>query len=105
MRSEAWRPAAAARNRSPGRSAGLLQMSKEFEEELLFPCSELHFAPDGSIIGVSPQDVERDAAQDGKILRPVILARSGIILVEDNVEPPVQLVFYAPVHARDFERA
>jgi len=51
-------------------------MSKEFEEELLLPCSELHFSADGSIIGVSPQDVERYAAQDGKIFRPVILAGS-----------------------------
>jgi thioredoxin reductase len=36
---------------------------------------------------VSPQDVERDAAQDGKIMCPAILARSGIIFVEDHVEP------------------
>src|SRR5712691_922473 len=90
--------------KAPSR-AGLSHMSKEFEEELLLPCGEFHFASYGSIIGMSLQDVERDAAHDGKILWPVILARSGIILVEDNVEPPVQLVFYAPMRARDFERA
>src|SRR5713101_5619066 len=49
--------------------AGLSHMSKEFEEELLLPCGEFHFASYGSIIGMSLQDVERDAANDGKILR------------------------------------
>ena len=72
-------------------------MSKEFEEELLLPCSEFHFAPYGSIIGVSPQDVERHTAYDTKIFRRVVLARSCIIFVEDDVEAPVQLIFYAPV--------
>jgi hypothetical protein len=71
-------------------------MSKEIEEEDLLSCSEFHFARYVSIIGVGPEDVERDAAQDGKIMCPVILARSGIIFVEDHVEPPVRLVFYAP---------
>jgi len=54
-------------------------MSKEFEEKLFFhaasmqlPCSELHFASYASFIGVSTQDIERYAAQNGKILPPVI---------------------------------
>ena len=54
-------------------------------------CCEFHFARYVSIIGVSPEDVERDAAQDGKIMCPAILARSGIIFVENHVEPPVRL--------------
>src|SRR5450631_3771391 len=80
-------------------------MSKEFEEELFFPSGELHLAGNGTIIGMGPQDVERNAAQDGKILWAVVLARSCIVLVEDDIELPVQLVFYAPVRARDFEHA
>src|SRR6266852_5388187 len=82
---------------SPACGIGLSQMSKEFEEEFLLPCSEFHLAPDGSIIGVSPQDVECDAAHDSKVFRPVILARSSVIFVEDDVEAPVQLIFYAPM--------
>src|SRR5229473_4714369 len=88
-----------------GLGAGLLQMSKEFEEELLLPCSELHFAPDGSIIGVSAQDVERDTAHDTKVCRRVVLARSSVIFVEDDVEGPVQLIFHTPMPARHFEHA
>jgi hypothetical protein len=61
-------------------------MSKEFEKEFFLPSCEFHFAADGSFIGVSAQDVERDAAQDGKILWPVILACSGVVLVESHVD-------------------
>jgi len=64
-------------------------MSKELKEEALVPCSELHFAADRSIIGVGSQDVERDTAQDGKVLRAVILSRAGVVFVKDHVEWPV----------------
>src|SRR5262249_20897007 len=85
--------------------AGLSQMSKEVEEELLFPSSEVHFSPERSIIGVRPQDVDRDSADDGKILWPVIFTGSGIIFVEDYVEWPMELIFDAPVRAGDLEHA
>jgi len=80
-------------------------MSKEFIEELLAPCCKLHFATDRSIIGVGLQDVDRDSAQNGKILRSVVFAGSGIIFVEDYIQWPVQLIFYAPMRARHFEHA
>src|SRR3984893_17892453 len=88
-----------------GSGAGLSQISKEVEEKLFFPRSELHFASCGSFIGGSAQDVERHAAQDSKILRRVILTGSSIVLVEDDVERPVQLIFYAPMRPRHFEHA
>src|SRR3984957_13223694 len=84
--------------------AGLSQMSKEFEEELFFPSGKLHLAGDGAIIGMRAQDVERNAAQDGKILWAVVLAGPRVVLVEDDIEPPVQLIFYAPVRTRDLEQ-
>src|SRR5215831_13236519 len=93
-----------ARPPSP-KTAGLSQMSKEVEEELLFPSSEVHFSPERSIIGVRPQDVDRDSADDGKILWPVIFTGSGIIFVEDYVEWPMELIFDAPVRAGDLEHA
>src|SRR5580692_3277084 len=84
--------------------AGLSQMSKEFEEEVLTPCCEFHFAGDRSIIGMCPQDVECDTSQYTKVFWTVVLAGSGIILVEYDVKPPVQLIFDAPMRARDFEQ-
>src|SRR5205807_7179097 len=83
----------------------LLQMSKELIEELVFPSSELHFACDRASIWVGAQDVEGDAAQEGKILRAVILAGARIVLVEDDIELPVQLIFHAPVRARHLQQA
>src|SRR5258707_12910307 len=78
-------------------------MSKEVEEELLFPSSEVHFSAYRSIIGVCPQDVDRDSAYDGKILWPVILAGPSVVLVEDNVERPMQLIFDGPMRPEHFE--
>src|SRR5258708_14131718 len=86
-------------------SVGLSQMSKELEEEFLLPSCKLHFSTDRSIIRVCSQDVDGDAAQDGKILWPIILAGSGIVFVEDDVERPVQLIFDAPMRPPDFEHA
>src|SRR5260370_37628376 len=80
-------------------------MRKELEEELGFPWGEVHFAGDGGIIRMRPQDVERDTAQDRKVFWAVILACSGVVLVEDDIELPMELIFYAPMRARDFEHA
>src|SRR6266700_3905726 len=88
-----------------GRALGLSRISKALLDVFLFRCSEFHLTPDGSIIGVSPQDVERDAAHDSKVFRPVILAGSSVSFVEDDVEAPMQLILYAPMRARHFEHA
>ena len=90
---------------APGTPAGLSQMSKEVEEKIFAPSCELHFSADRPLIGVSGQDVEGDAAQDGKILWSVILAGSGIVLVEGHIEAPMTLIFDAPIPARHFEQA
>src|SRR5229473_433695 len=86
-------------------SVGLSQMSKEVEEEVLSPSSEVHFSAYRSIIGVCPQDVDRDSAYDCKILWPVILAGPGVVLIEDNVERPMQLIFDGPMCPEHFEHA
>src|SRR6516162_9756964 len=83
--------------------AGLLHISKELEEEGLAPSSELHFAPDGFFGGVVAQNVESYSTNDTKILWRVILARSRVIFVEDNVELPMQVIFHTPMRPRDFE--
>ena len=40
-------------------------MSKEFEEEFFSPRCEVHFACNGLVVGMSSQDIEGDASQDG----------------------------------------
>ena len=80
-------------------------MSKEFEEEVFAPCGEFHFSGGGSVFGVGSQDVESDSTQDGKVLWGEILAGSGVVLVEDDVERPVKLVLDAPIGSHCFEKA
>src|SRR5882724_7306682 len=78
-------------------------MNKEFEEELFAPVCELHFACDRPLDRVSTQDIESHPSNDREILWRIVLARSRIVLVEDDVELPMEVVFDAPVSPRRFE--
>ena len=84
---------------------GLSHMSKELEEEVFAPRSELHFSGEGSSVGMGSQYVEGDASNDGKVLWSIILAGSRIVLVEDNVERPMEVIFDPPMQARYVEHA
>src|SRR5208337_471742 len=90
---------------NPGRGAGLSHMSKEFVEEFFAPSGELHFAGGRSRVWVDAQDVEGLAPDDGDILWSTILARSRVVFVEDDIERPVQMVFYAPMGSIDLQHA
>jgi len=59
----------------------------------------------GLLSGCGSQDVEGDAAQDSEVLGSVILARSGVVLMQDDVERPVKLVLDAPVRSHDLQKA
>ena len=41
------------------KGAGLLHISKEFEQELFAPSSKFHFSGRGSFIGVSTEHIQR----------------------------------------------
>src|ERR1700742_4385467 len=84
------------RSLSPFR-AGLSHMSKEFEEEVFAPLGTAHFAADRAVGRVHPQDVLGQPTDDCKVLGRVVLARARVVLVEYNVEDPVQLVLDAPM--------
>src|SRR3954447_22241260 len=77
--------------------AGLLQMSKEAEEVCLLPLGLSHFAGGGSFVGVGVEDVEGEASDDGEVFRGVVLARAGVVFIEDDVEGPMQVVFDRPM--------
>src|SRR5260221_392714 len=76
-------------------------MSKEIEEEFFAPVCFSHFACEGLVEGMGTQDVVSEASDDGEIFRRVVLARAGVVFVEDNIERPMELVFDAPVRADD----
>src|SRR5690606_12155535 len=77
----------------PPCGAGLLHMSKEFEEEVFAPVCAAHFLCDGLVDGMRAQDVLCQPADDGEVLRGVVLSGTRLILAEHHVEAPVQLVF------------
>jgi hypothetical protein len=71
-------------------------VSKEFVEEFFAPCGELHFAGEGPGVGVGAQDVAGHSTDHGEILWAIILAGSRVVLVEDDIERPVQMVVSRP---------
>src|SRR5262245_9967523 len=82
--------------------AGLSHMSKEFVEEVFAPHRATHFAADGSGERMRSQDVLREPADYGKIFWRVVFARSRVVLVEYDIENPMEVVFDAPVGADKF---
>jgi hypothetical protein len=83
-------------SRLPPFSPGLSHMSKEFVEELFAPSGELRFSGEGAGVWVGAQDVEGHTPDDGEVLRPIIFTGSGVVLVEDDVERPMQGVTLGP---------
>jgi hypothetical protein len=75
---------------------GLSHITKQLLEECFAPDGHPHLACDGSFVGVSPQHVERHAADHREIAGRMILSRAGIILVEDHIEVPMQVVVSRP---------
>lgn len=51
-------------------------MAEGSHEEGIVPACALDFAPQGSAIGVGSQDVEGESAQDGEVLRSMVLSRA-----------------------------
>ena len=74
-------------------------MSKEVEEELFTPRGELHFSYWRAFTWMGGQYVERDAADDRQILWRVVLSRSGVVFMKDDIERPVTIIFDAPVQS------
>ena len=79
-------------------------MSKEFEEEFFLPSGEFHFSRGRSWIWMGFEDVERHTPNERHVLRRMVLARPGIIFVEDDIQRPMKLVFDAPMLPNDFHQ-
>src|SRR6266705_6323899 len=85
--------------------AGLSHVTQHIEEEGFVPCCSLEFATHGSLgVGVGAGDVEGETPENSQVGWRVVLAISRQILVEHDVERPVQAVFDAPMFANDAQR-
>src|ERR1700687_6107361 len=79
-------------------------MAEYCHEEGIVPTGALDFAPYGCVIGVSSQDVEGKPAQNGEVLRSVVLSRAIDVLVEMDVEHPMEFVLDGPMAAGDLQQ-
>jgi hypothetical protein len=76
---------------------GLSHVAEEFEEEGIVPSGALELTPQrGGCIRMGSAHVEGQASEHGKVGRSVVLAITRQILIERDVERPVQAVFDRP---------
>lgn len=72
-------------------------MSDEGDEELIVAAGLFDFAADRGLVWMGSDEVGGDLAQQCDVCRPVVLAVSGDILAEPDVEHPMQFVFDLPM--------
>jgi len=75
-------------------------LAEDGSSEGVGPSGALSFAPDGNFGPCALEDVEGEFSDDGEVFRAVVLAISGPILVEADVEHPMHAVLDAPMGAR-----
>src|SRR5438046_9340629 len=80
-------------------------MAEGSQEEGIVPAGTLDFTPDRGAIGVGPQDIEGEPAQDGKIFRGIVLTGAVGVLGEMDVEHPMELVLDTPMTASDVQQS
>jgi hypothetical protein len=69
------------------------------------PSQLYYLASQGPFFTVLLQDIQRDVAEDGEIVRAVSQSASVLIVVHDDIEPPMQPVFDAAMRAHNFVEA
>src|SRR6202048_4479110 len=74
-------------------------MADEAYQEGVVPAGALDFAAHRLAVRMGAQNVEGESSQGGEVLRRVVFPRPVLVLIHDDVEHPVQLVFDAPVRA------
>src|SRR2546423_1858985 len=85
-------------------SAGLSHLGEEVEQVCVLPSCTFHFSANRGFVGVGVEDVESETADHGEICRAIVLAGTGAIFIEHDVEDPVQTVLDTPVSAHDTQQ-
>src|SRR6202022_2588993 len=85
--------------------AGLSHVQEHIDEEAVVPGGTFELASQGGLcIGMSASNIEGKSAQDGEVGRSMVFSASRLILVENDVERPVQGIFDAPMFANDAQQ-
>src|SRR6266700_854104 len=85
-------------------AAGLSHLAEHAEQEGIVPASPLDLLAHGYAAGVDAKDIDSKPSQDGEVLRGIVLPGPIAVLVEDDVENPMQLILDRPVAARDLQQ-
>lgn len=91
--------------RLPVSGPGLSHISKEFEQELFSPSRALHFSGWGAFIRVRFKNIQRHSTDERQVLRRMVLATPGIVLMEHNVERPMQCRFPHSIRSDCFQNS
>ena len=90
---------------APRRMAGLSHVQEQIDEEAVVPGSAFELASQGSLcVGMSAGNIEGKSPQNGEVGGSVVFSASRLILVENDVERPVQDVFDTPMFANDAQQ-
>src|SRR5882757_9929771 len=85
--------------------AGLSHVQEHIDEEFVVPGGAFELASQGRLcVGMSASDIEGKSPQNRKICGSVVLSASRLVLVENDIERPVQHVFDAPMLANDAQQ-
>src|ERR1700674_5040729 len=83
-------------------TAGLSHVQEHIDEEAVVPGGAFELATQrGLYIGMSASNIEGKTPQNGEVSGSMVFSASRLILVENNVERPVQDVFDTPMFAND----
>src|SRR3954447_26335876 len=88
------------------RSAGGYQgnrisdLGEELCEVSVLPTGPFDFDTQGTLGGFLGQEIKGHMAQDGEVMWAVIAAVSGIVLIHNDVQDPMQVVFDRPMGPR-----
>ena len=90
---------------TPPASVGLSHMTEHPQKEGVIPACGLDFLAHRYGRRMRFDDVGGEPSQDSEVLRCVVFSRSAAVLIEDDVENPMQLVLDAPPRTYDRERS
>ena len=79
-------------------------MTEHTQEEGIVPSSALDFLTERRCSRVGAYDIESEPSEYREILGSVVLSTSIAILVEDDIEHPMQLILDAPMRAHDTQQ-
>jgi hypothetical protein len=79
-----------------GQGNRISNLSEDFGEECVLPSGPLDLDAQGTLGRLLADEIEGHVAEDGEVVGAVVEAIAGVVLVQDDVEAPVQGVVSRP---------